>query len=305
MRAARYHEYGDPQVLRVEDVPEPHAPAGAIRIRVLAASVNPVDWKLRAGYAREVMPLDLPVTTGRDAAGVVDEVGEGVTGVAVGDLVFGLGGLADTTAEHVVLTAWAHVPDAWTPEQAASAGLASATALLGLAALGDLAGKTLLVEGAAGAVGSAAVVFAVEAGARVIGTASERNHGYLADLGALPTTYGDGLAERVAALAPDGVDVVLDTAGSGSLDDLVAIAGSTDRGGPGGAAAGGRRPGVRHVYAENRSDLMARAAALGTTGTYVPRVAEVVPLEDVARAHELAQSGAPAGKVVVTLAATA
>lgn len=300
MRAARYHEYGDPQVLRVEEVPEPHAPAGAVRIRTLAASVNPVDWKLRAGYARSVMPLDLPAIPGRDAAGVVDEVGEGVTGVAVGDLVFGLGGLADTSAEHTVLTAWAPVPAPWTPEQAASAGLASTTAIPALEALGDLAGTTLLIEGAAGAVGSAAAAFAVHAGARVIGTASARNHAFLADLGVVPTTYGPGLADRVAALAPEGVDAVVDTAASGSLAELVAIAGSADRVVTVADSAGAAALGVRNISAANRSDWLARAAALGAAGGYAPRVAEVLGLDDIVRAHELAQSGSPAGKVVVT-----
>jgi NADPH:quinone reductase-like Zn-dependent oxidoreductase len=279
----------------------PHAPAGAIRVRVLAASVNPVDWKLRAGYARQVMPLDLPVTPGRDAAGIVDEVGEGVTGVAVGDLVFGLGGLADTTAEHVVLTAWAPVPQGWTPEQGASAGLASATAILGLEPLGDLAGKTLLIEGAAGAVGSAAAVVAVAAGARVIGTAGKRNHDFLTGIGVVPTTYGERLAERVAALAPDGVDVALDTAASGSLADLVAIVGSADRVTTVADAAGAAALGVRHVYAENRSELLERAAALGAAGAYLPRVDRVLPLEEVAQAHALAQGGGLSGKIVVTL----
>lgn len=301
MRAARYHEYGDPQVLRIEDVPEPHAPAGAVRIRTVAASVNPVDWKLRAGYARTVFPLDLPVTPGRDAAGVVDEVGEGVTGVAVGDLVFGLGGIADTTADHAVLTAWAPVPEGWTAEQGAAAGLASVTAILGLAPLGDLAGRTLLIEGAAGAVGSAAAVVAVAAGARVIGTAGARNHDFLAGIGVAATTYGEGLVERVAALAPDGVDVVLDTAGSGSLADLVAIAGSADRVVTVADAAGASTLGVRHVSAENRSDLLARAAALGASGAYLPRVARVLPLDEVAAAHALAQGGGLSGKVVVAL----
>jgi NADPH:quinone reductase-like Zn-dependent oxidoreductase len=248
------------------------------------------------------MPLDLPVTPGRDAAGVVDQVGEGVTGVAVGDLVFGLGGIADTTAEYAVLTAWAPVPTTWTPEQGASAGLASVTAILGLAPLGDLAGRTLLIEGAAGAVGSAAAVVAVAAGARVIGTAGERNHAFLTGIGVVPTTYGEGLADRVAALAPEGVDAVLDTAASGSLADLVAIAGSADRVVTVADAGGAAALGVRHVYAENRSDLLAQAAALGATGAYLPRVAQVLPLDRVAEAHTLAQAGGTAGKIVITLA---
>lgn len=302
MRAARYHAYGEPDVLHVEEAPEPHAPAGAIRIRTLAASVNPVDWKIRAGYAQKMLPLELPAIPGRDAAGVVDEVGDGVTGVAVGDLVFGLGGVSDTTAEYAVLTAWAKVPEAWSVEEAAAAGLASVTANRGLVPLGDLAGRTLLVEGAGGAVGGAAAAFALSRGATVIGTASAANHGALAAAGVIATTYGPGLGDRVAALAPNGVDVALDTAGSGSLADLVSIVGDPARvatvADPGRAA----ELGVHNVNAENESEHLELAARLGATGAYTPRVAHVLPLERVAEAHALAQRGGTGGKVVVTIA---
>ena len=158
MRAARYHRYGDPDVLVVEDAPEPHAGPGSVRIAVQAVSVNPIDFLLRAGHLRDVLPLPLPAVPGRDAVGVVDEVGLGVEGTQVGDLV--LGGVSDTTAQFAVLTAWSTVPAGWTTEQAAAAGLASATAAGVIAALGDLKGRTLLVEGASGAVGSAVAAFA-------------------------------------------------------------------------------------------------------------------------------------------------
>src|SRR4051812_21027173 len=159
MRAVRFHEYGGPEVLTVEDAPEPHAGPGEVRIRVQAASVNPVDWKIRAGYMHEIMPVAFPAVPGRDAAGVVDEVGDGVAGVQAGDRVFGLaqGG----AAEFAVLTAWAPVPSGWSPEQAAAAGLVSAAATASLDALGDISGRTVLVEGAAGGVGSAAVEIAI------------------------------------------------------------------------------------------------------------------------------------------------
>ena len=128
MRAARFHRYGDPDVLSVEEAAEPHAVANSVRIRVHAASVNPIDYLLRGGALQEALPLDLPAIPGRDAAGLVDEVGEGVSNVRVGDLVFGLGGVSDTTAEFAVLTAWSAVPSTWSAEQGAAAGLASATA---------------------------------------------------------------------------------------------------------------------------------------------------------------------------------
>ena len=135
MHAARFHSYGAPDVLVVEEAPEPHASEGSIRIKVHATSVNPIDVILRAGHLAQFLPMTMPVIPGRDAVGVVDEVGPGVTGTHVGDVVFGLGGVSDTTAEFAVLTAWATVPEEWSTTQAAAAGLASATAGVALDAL--------------------------------------------------------------------------------------------------------------------------------------------------------------------------
>lgn len=299
MRAVRHHTYGEPDVLTVEDAPEPHAGPGKVRVRVRAASVNAFDWKLRAGRFQERIRLELPAIPGKDAAGVVDEVGEGVTGVQVGDRVFGLGDA--TTAEHAVLNTWAPAPDAWSDEQAAAAGLAAATAGAGLDALGDLDGRTLLVEGAAGGVGSAAVELAVARGARVIGTASQRNHEFLRSLGATPTLYGDGLAERVAALAPEGVDAALDTAGSGSLAEIVAIVGD-----PSSVATvadfGAARLGVTLTGSDAASAATLEAAAeAGSRGAYTPRVEATFPLDRAAEAHAHAQGGHTQGKLVITL----
>jgi len=301
MRAARFHQYGPPEVLVIDEAPEPHAPAGAIRIRTCAVSVNPVDVILRSGRAQSMLPLTLPAIPGRDAAGVVDEVGEGVTGVAVGDAVFGLGGYADTTAEYSVLTAWAAAPSTWSMEQAAAAGLASDTAVGGLEPLGDLSGKTLLIEGAAGAVGSAAAAVALSRGARVIGTASLRNHDVLRGIGVIPTVYGDGLAERVAVLAPDGVDVALDAAGAGSLDELVRLTGDPDRVTTVADGAGAARLGVRQVNATNNPAHLEIAARLGAAGSYLPRVEHVFPLERAAEAHALMEDEHSHGKIVITV----
>lgn len=301
MRAARFHEYGEAEILVIEQAPDPHPGPGEIGVRVAAASVNPIDWKLRAGALHQLLPLELPAVPGRDAAGVVDEIGEGVDGVGIGDRVFGLGGITGASAERVVLSAWAHTPAAWTDEQAAGAGLASVTAMRGLGALGPLAGRTLLVEGAAGGVGSAAVEIAVARGAMVIGTAGERNHEFLASLGAVPTTYGPGLAQRLSTLAPHGVDVVLDTAASGSLDDLVAIAGDPKRVATVADHAGGHRLGTHVVNAENDSSLLSAAAALGGQGRYTPRIEETYPLERIADAHAHAERGRTRGKIVICI----
>ncbi|MFE1433577.1 NADP-dependent oxidoreductase [Streptomyces griseoaurantiacus] len=301
MRAARYHEYGGVETLVVEQAPDPHPGPGEIRIRVAAASVNPVDWKVRSGAVREVLPVDLPAVPGRDAAGVVDEIGEGVRGVGVGDRVFGLGGVTGATAEFAVLSAWARTPDTWSDEEAAAAALGAVTAMGGLNALGPLKGRTVLIEGAAGGVGSAAVEIAVAQGATVIGTAGERNHEFLTSLGAVPTTYGAGLAERVAALAPDGVDVVLDTAASGSLADLVALVGDPARVSTVADHANAQRLGVHVANAENDPALLAEAAELGRLGHFTPRVEATYPLERIAEAHAHSERGHTRGKIVVRL----
>ncbi|MFJ5865003.1 NADP-dependent oxidoreductase [Streptomyces parvus] len=301
MRAARFHDYGPADVIVIDDVPEPHAGPGEIRIRVAAAGVNPVDWKLRSGEVREHFPVEFPAIPGRDAAGVVDEVGEGVSGVTVGDKVFGLGGIFGASAEYAVLTAWSGVPEAWTLEQAAGAGLAVATAGRALDALGDLSGRTLLIEGAAGGVGGAAVAMAAARGATVIGTSSPAKHAYLRTLGAVPTAYGDGLADRVREIAPGGVDAALDLAASGSLADLVALVGRVDRVVTVADAVRSAELGVRHVYAENDSAVLAEGAALGGRGEYTPYVQATYPLDRIADAHREAEGGHVQGKLIVTL----
>jgi len=299
MRAVRFHEYGDPQVLTLEEAPEPHAAAGQVRIRVRATSVNSIDWKIRAGYLHEMMPTKFPAIPGSDAAGTVDQIGDGVEGVRVGDEVFGLaeGG----AAELAVLNAWALKPHGWSFEQAAAAGLVSTTAIAGLDAVGDLAGKTVLIEGAAGGVGSAAVEMAVARGANVVGTASAAKHDFLRSLGATPVSYGVGLAERVAAVAPNGVDAALDTVGSGSLADLVAIVGTATKVASV-ADFNAAALDVAMVLGSARAEENLPAAAdLGASGAYQPRIEATYPLEQAAAAHAHVQNGHTQGKVVITV----
>jgi NADPH:quinone reductase-like Zn-dependent oxidoreductase len=310
MKALQFTEYGDPEVLKVAEAPEPHAGPGQIRIVVKAAGVNPMDWKIRSGMLAGGKPLDAPSYVGFDAAGVVDEVGEGVTGVAVGDPVFGvvdikvLGGAA---AEYAVLVAWQVKPESLSWEQAGGAGANVETATRTLAQLGVKEGDTLLIEGAAGGVGSVAVQLAVARGATVIGTAGEQNHDFLRGLGAIATTYGEGLIERVAALAPGGVDAVLDCAGKGSLGELVKIAGGPERvitiadfraaehgvlmshtGGPDNPAT-------------PNYEGLAEAAALADEGRFTVPVHAAFPLEEAAAAHDLSATGHARGKIVLTL----
>jgi NADPH:quinone reductase-like Zn-dependent oxidoreductase len=302
MYALQYAQYGGPEVLHInDDAPEPHAGPGEIRIAVRTTSVNPYDCKLRAGFLDGMVPVAFPMTPGVDAAGVVDEVGEDVADVAVGERVAGIG--SATAAEFAVLEAWAKVPDAMTWEQAGTLGLGVESAARVLDELGVKKGDTLLIDGGAGGVGTAAVQLARRRGARVIATSSEWNHPYLQSLGAEPIRYGPGLTERVTALAPDGVDAVLDCAGSGSLAELVALAPEPDQvvsladfTAPSlGARTSGSGP--RAWYA------LGDVAELAAVGDYHVEVSEVYALDRAAEAHAAQETGHARGKRVITVRA--
>src|ERR1700728_2103232 len=221
MKGVRFGQFGGPGVLEIVDLPDPHPGPGQVRIAVRAAGVNPSDWKKRKG----LMGGELPQTMGYEAAGLVDEVGEGVSGVAVGDRVFGFSAEGAAQAELAVLSWYAPIPPSLDFAGAAALPAAVETATRALDQLGVGSGSTLLINGASGSVGSAAVQLAVARGARVIGTASPAQHDELRSLGADPVAYGEGLAGRVRALAPDGVDAALDVAGSGVLPELIDLAG--------------------------------------------------------------------------------
>src|ERR671922_1474819 len=208
MRALQYKAYGGPEVLEWAEAPDPHAGAGQIRIAVRAASVNPIDWKAFAGAMSGGEPLAGTGYLGYDAAGVVDEVGDGVTDVAVGDEVFGRG--RNTQAEYAVLDSWAAKPPSIDWAVAAAAGVAGETAERGLRLLEVKAGDTLFVDGGAGGVGAVAVQMALARGAKVIASAGEANHDYLREIGAIPVLYGESAAGRVRAAAGRRVDAVFD-----------------------------------------------------------------------------------------------
>jgi len=222
MRALQFTEYGGPEVLEwAEALPEPHAGPGQIRIAVRGASVNPIDWKILSGAMAGGEPLSGTGFLGFDAAGVVDEVGEGVTDVAVGDEVLGRG--SNTQAELAVLDSWAAKPASVDWAVAAAAGVAGETSERGLRLLDVKSGDTVFVDGGAGGVGAVAVQMAVARGANVVASAGEANHDYLRELGATPVLYGDGVADRVREAADGSVDAVFDVAGKTPVADLVGL----------------------------------------------------------------------------------
>jgi NADPH:quinone reductase-like Zn-dependent oxidoreductase len=299
MKAVQFAAYGGPEELQLVEVDEPHAGPGQVRIAVAAAGVNGIDWKIRAGYMREMMPLELPAGTGRDAAGVVDEVGDGVEDVAVGDPVFGSG--PDTFAEKAVLTAWAPIPEGLSVEEAAGYPIPVETAVRILDQVGVQPGETLLVSGASGGVGSAVVQIARARGITVIGTASAANQEYLRSLGAVATTYGDGLVERVRALAPDGIDAALDIAGSGVIPELIELTGApakvlsiADFSAPEhGAQISSTGTDPAAAYAE--------AARLFSAGRLSIPVERTFPLAEAGAAQAASAAGHVAGRFVVTV----
>ncbi|GGM44137.1 NADP-dependent oxidoreductase [Promicromonospora citrea] len=295
MKKVSFARYGGPEVLELVDAPEPHAGPGQIRVAVCAAGVIPHDWRQRAGQFRGSAPLTLPAGVGQDASGIVDEVGEGVTDVAVGDRVFGRG--RETYAEHAVLRAWALAPDALPLEEAAGYPSPVETALRTLEQVGVRPGETLLVSGAAGGVGSAVLQVARARGVAVIGTASTANQDYVRDLGATPTTYDAGWPGRVRALGR--VDAALDLAGAGVLRELVELTGDPDRVV---SVADLTAPelGVRFsgVAGDVRAAL-ARGAELVTAGRLHLPVERVYTFADAARAHADSQAGHARGRRVI------
>jgi NADPH:quinone reductase-like Zn-dependent oxidoreductase len=298
LKAIRYSRFGGPEVMVLAELPDPRPGPGQIRIAVRAAGVNPIDWKMRSGTRGG----DLPQTTGREVAGVVDELGDRVTDAAVGDEVFGFAAGGGGAAELALSGDYAPIPPSLDFARAAGLAVAVETAVRTLDLLGVGEGTTLLVNGAAGAVGSAAVQIAVDRGARVIGTASPGNHDYLRSLGAEPTTYENGLVERVRRLAPGGVDAALDAAGGGALPALVEVAGDSQHvvtvaDYAGAEATGARFSGglgtVRAVHA------LKDIGELIETGRFTMPVAQTFPLEQIAEAHRLSEAGHVRGKLVL------
>jgi NADPH:quinone reductase-like Zn-dependent oxidoreductase len=300
MRAIQYESYGDPEVLQLVEVAEPHPAANQIRVAVKAVGVNPVDWKFRQG----MMGGELPRRTGIEVAGVVDELGEGVSDAKLGDEVFGSVVGGDGAADFALLEHYAQIPPSLDFAGAAALPVAVETATRTLDLLGVGAGQTVLVNGAAGAVGISTVQLARERGAQVIGTASARNHDYLRSYGAEVTTYGDGLVDRVRELSPDGVDRAIDDAGGGALPALVELAGGPQHVVTIADYQGAQETGVTVTGGADSKrawHALKDVAELIEAGRFSLPVAQTFPLEQIAEAHHLSESGHVRGKLVLLL----
>jgi NADPH:quinone reductase-like Zn-dependent oxidoreductase len=303
MRAVRFHEYGPPTVLVVDAVDRPEPKAGEVLIKVRVAGVNPIDWKFRAGNLKQFMPLTLPYTPGLDVAGTVEILGEGVTGFAVGDRVFGRG--AGTYAEFAVApaTTIARIPEGVSFEQAAPLHVGGETAWVGLFDTAHLeAGQRLLVQGGAGGVGAIAVQLGHWKGAYVIATTSAANVEFVRSLGA------DEVIDYTSVNVEDAVhdvDVVLDIVGGevtahswsvlkpGGL--LVAVAGAPDT--KTADARGVLTSGVGHPP-ETRP-ILEELGKLVASGDVKPQIGQVFALKDAAPAHAVSETGHGRGRILL------
>jgi NADPH:quinone reductase-like Zn-dependent oxidoreductase len=298
MRALQFAKYGGPEVLRWADAPVPSPGPGQIRIAVRAASVNPADWKMFTGVMSGGQPMTGPGYLGYDAAGVVDEVGEGVTGVSAGDEVFGRGQGAE--ADYAVLDAWAAKPPQIDWAVAAAAGVAGETSERGLRLLGVKAGDTIFIDGGAGGVGAVAAQMAIARGIRVIASASEANQDYLSEIGAVPVVYGDGVADRVRAAAGGQVDAVFDVAGKTPVEELISLVSEPRRvlsianftAGQAGAQVTGGSADSRPMQA------LAEVAELLAQNKLVIKV-QTFPFDRAAEAYRISQAGHVRGKLVL------
>jgi NADPH:quinone reductase-like Zn-dependent oxidoreductase len=297
VRAYGFVRVGGPEQESFLDVPVPDPGEGQLLVRVRAAGVNPGDWRLRQGSYGDVGSAVL----GREVAGTVVRLGPGVTGFAAGDEVFGgCPGMVGGWAEQALVTAGfaAHRPDGVSPEAAAVLPVAAGTAYDALTQFALPEGATLLVNGAGGGVGVPLLQLARSRGIRVVGTASPAKHDVVAALGAVPVAYGAGVADRIRAAAPRGVDGVFDLVGGDALRAVAALApperlfSIADKGLV--AELGGR-----DVARDRSTRMLAELARLVAAGDLDPHVTQVRPLDEAGAALALVEGGHALGKVVL------
>ena len=301
-RAVQYSTHGGPEVLEIVEVPEPHAGPGQVRVAVRSAGLNAYDYKVRkdAGYAPNHR---LPSGQGSEFAGVVDEVGDEVTGLRVGDEVLGWTSFA-AQADYVVVpfTRVAPKPPALDWPTAGGIGLVGNTAKRATDAVAPGPDDAVLIGGVAGGVGLFSAQFAARAGATVIGTASEANHAFLRTLGVIPVTYGPGLIDRVREVAPQGITAVIDTAGQETVEAGLALGVAPERIDSIVYFDGVERYGIQAVGGGGKTAAeLAELAELVASGELVMPIAATYPLAEVREAYRQLESHHLLGKIVLVL----
>jgi NADPH:quinone reductase-like Zn-dependent oxidoreductase len=303
MRAVRFDRYGGIDVLDVVDVPAPVPGAGELLVRVKDAGINPGEAKIREGLLHERWPATFPSGQGSDLAGIIEQVGDGVNGWAVGDEVIGFTDNRASQAELVVVDAEnvtarpAGVP--W--PVAGSLFVAGTTAYAAVRAVSAGSGDTVVVAGAAGGVGSITVQLAILAGATVIGLASERNHRWLRDLGVIPVTYGDGVEQRIPDAAGGALDAFIDLAGGDYVQVALELGVKPDRIDTIVDFGAGQKYGVKTegTAAAANAGVLAELAKLIDEGRLDVPIARVYPLDQVREAFRELEQGHTHGKIVL------
>ncbi|WP_078577857.1 NADP-dependent oxidoreductase [Salipaludibacillus agaradhaerens] len=304
MRAAAFSSYGPPEVLRVMEFDDPQVGAGQVRVRVKTAGVQPFDCAVRSsGWTPPGLKIIFPQILGNEFSGIIDHVGEDVTGFNIGDEVLGWA-LMTCYAEYVVVSIDQIVqkPQGMSWEHAGVITASGQTAHTALRELEVGKGDTVLIHAAAGGVGTFAIQLAQAWGAAtVIGTASERNHDYLRSLGAIPVTYGEGLVDRVRSLSPKGVDVAFDAAGGDALEASVKLVENKKRIGTIVAFDLVEELGVRPIRSERSTERLSELVNLYIQGKINIHIRNTFPLDDVVKAHREVETGHGYGKIVLTI----
>lgn len=303
MRAARFREYGDVEEIAIDEVDPPQPGDGEVLLRVRAAGINPIDWKVLHGRLAGGEPLSEPRGLGVDVAGVIEQVGPDVEDLEPGDEVLGQSSTPAYAEQALSRPQMLQRKPPGLPwEVAGSLGVVAGTAYATLAALAPEPGETLLILGASGGVGSFATQLAVARGVRVVGTAGPAKLESLRALGATPVAYGDGLDGRLREAAPEGIDTILDASGHGEIVAAVAMKGDTERvltiafsqeasdlGVPFHAGGGG----------ELTQQALEETIPLIEQGRLIFPIARVFSLDEVGEALRESEHGHPAGKLVV------
>lgn len=304
MRAAAFTSIGGPEVMKVMEFPDPQAGPGQVRVRVKTAGVQHYDCAIRSGWTPSYgVAVNLPQIPGNEFAGIVDQVGDGVTGFSVGNPVLGFTTL-NGYAEYVVVGADQIVskPDTMSWEEAGGLTGNGQGAYIALKAIGVKPGDTILINGAAGSLGAFAVQLAKELGAKtIIGTASESNHEFLRSLGAIPVTYEEGLAERVRALAPDGVDAVFDTAGGEGIRAALELVRDKNRICTFFAYDLIEELGLRIVRGERSAAQLAELVELHSKGRIHIQIRQIFTLDQVEDAHRAIETRHGRGKIMLRI----